>query len=397
SHIDAIVFLENKNHPFVKTYVLYYYVLFLNEANTQDIVCLIYSHQKYSVVRGFLARREFARRLKKAREEKEALEEMLRQAARLSAESADRTKKLAVSESQVKRELPPILSPDPASLAAKGSYLVPQTKKVTTGTQMDPGSDSDDLLEDDFEAAATKSSHSQRFGKEGNKQAAMNWFKETQTYNVVDQNQNRFAEWFHGIISRRESENLLKDKILGCFLIRVSESRFGYTLSFKAENRCRHYMIDQLKNEKFIIIGEPKVHRSLHNLIAYHRKTKLSNWDHLLTVPCGQVSGECDYQELVREDVYHLLEGVDSTPEVPPRNYSVKTPEPTTLQIRKPSETESKSRQEAMAETQARKSRPLPKLPEEAYQQLISDSQYKGHTYIDLQAPETPGKPKSGK
>ena len=68
---------------------------------------------------------------------------------------------------------------------------------------MDTGSDSDDLLEDDFEAAASSANRLQRFGREANREAAMNWFKETQTYNVVDQNQNRFSEWFHGIITRR--------------------------------------------------------------------------------------------------------------------------------------------------------------------------------------------------
>ena len=31
-------------------------------------------------------------------------------------------------------------------------------------------------------------------------------------------------------------------------------------------------MIDQLKNGKFIIIGETKVHRTLHDLILYHKK-----------------------------------------------------------------------------------------------------------------------------
>lgn len=31
----------------------------------------------------------------------------------------------------------------------------------------------------------------------------------------------------------RDSERLLKSKPVGCFLIRVSESRFGYTLSFR--------------------------------------------------------------------------------------------------------------------------------------------------------------------
>ncbi|GFO14637.1 myosin-iiib [Plakobranchus ocellatus] len=188
-------------------------------------------------VRGFQARVEFKKRLEKARQEKAALEEMLREAMRLNAEAANKVSQLKAPEKDKtygSRLPPPVPSSDPASYAAaQGSYMKPQKTTATIGTQMETTSDSDEALEDDFEAAATATNRLERFGREGNKQAAMNWFKETQTYNVVDQNQNRFAEWFHGIISRRESENLLRDKILGCYLIRVSESRFGYTLSFK--------------------------------------------------------------------------------------------------------------------------------------------------------------------
>ena len=42
-----------------------------------------------------------------------------------------------------------------------------------------------------------------------------------------------FHEWFHGIITRREAEQLLLEKTMGAFLIRVNENRFGYSLSFR--------------------------------------------------------------------------------------------------------------------------------------------------------------------
>ncbi|CAG5119105.1 unnamed protein product, partial [Candidula unifasciata] len=178
------------------------------------------------------------------------------------------------------------------------------------------------------------------------KEAAVNWFKTTQTENVLVPQQNKFADWFHGIISRTEAERLLKNKIVGCFLIRVSESRYGYTLSFRAETRCRHYMIDQLRNGKFIIIGEPKVHRSLHDLVAYHKKVKISNWDNFLTVPCGQDHGECDYADLVDDDSFVKSDKKSMTPQT--------------------------SNQPKGISPNASK-RPLPKLPEEDYNKLIAE------------------------
>ncbi|KAM4614897.1 myosin-IIIb [Polymixia lowei] len=54
------------------------------------------------------------------------------------------------------------------------------------------------------------------------------WFKETQAYKVV---QNGAVPcWFHGIIHRREAEDLLREKPVGCFLIRVGQSSGLHTL-----------------------------------------------------------------------------------------------------------------------------------------------------------------------
>uniref|UniRef100_A0A0B7B4T0 SH2 domain-containing protein n=1 Tax=Arion vulgaris TaxID=1028688 RepID=A0A0B7B4T0_9EUPU len=194
---------------------------------------------------------------------------MLQQIEKLSAESAERLNYLNANDTSKPKNIIPVL-PERRSMES--------INKITTSTQMDKDDIPHSLLKRE------KSSRSEI------KEAAVNWFRETQIDNVTVPNQNRFAEWFHGLISRSEAERLLKYRTVGCYLIRVSERLFGYTLSFKAETRCRHYMIDQLKNGKFIIIGEPKVHRSLHDMILYHRKVKISNWDHLLTLSCGQTS-----------------------------------------------------------------------------------------------------------
>ncbi|XP_025077881.1 myosin-IIIb-like [Pomacea canaliculata] len=247
-------------------------------------------------------------------------------------------------------------------IALEGSSTAIQLHIIIVGEifirQMEFDDSSDpEVIEDDFKPV---SSNLNKFGREGTKHAAQEWFKETQTHNVYDSSAGKFAEWFHGIISRKESERLLKDKIIGCFLIRVSESRFGYSLSFKDRDRCRHYMIDQLKNGKFIIIGESKVHRTLPDLVQFHKKVRISNWDGVLTVPCGQEQGECDYIDLVDDNLYFVLEdGKDEVqmpsphaphtglyPPLPPRMYS-------------------------LSQDVHPGGRPLPKIPEESYNRLM--------------------------
>ena len=62
-------------------------------------------------------------------------------------------------------------------------------------------------------------------------------------------------------------------------------------------DRTRHYMIDQLKNGKFIVIGESKVHRTLHALVLHHKKVgtrfSLRPPPHLPNRPdnCNQLEG----------------------------------------------------------------------------------------------------------
>lgn len=348
------------------------------------------------VARGFLGRKRYARIQKKARKERERVEALLKAAEQASLANAARLQQLKLHDESEKKKgqvkdarvAPPMPDfPFGKTLPAEQSYLEPQRITATTGTQMEEGDSSDsDVLEDDFKPVQ---SNLNKFGRPGTRKAAAEWFKETQTENVLDENSGRFAEWFHGIISRKDSEKLLQDKIIGCYLIRVSESRFGYTLSFKDKDRCRHYMIDQLKNGKFIIIGECKVHRSLQNVVQYHKKVKISNWDGLLTAPCGQDHGECDYMDLVSEQMYFVLEAEtvagngnsnnqqppaegSGAPQLPPRLYS--SPRAAFgVDAGSPGDRGSKM-----------EGRPLPKIPEEAYNRLLQNQQEQ-HSYSPMQ------------
>ncbi|XP_072294920.1 hematopoietic SH2 domain-containing protein homolog [Eucyclogobius newberryi] len=138
------------------------------------------------------------------------------------------------------------------------------------------------------------------------------WFRKCQM-DAVTRN-GVVPEWFHGIISRKTSEELLMCKPPGYFLIRVSESRIGYTLTYRAKDRCRHFMIDPMK-DGYIILGDDRHHRLLEDLVDFHRKFPIEPFSDLLTMPCGQISHVTDYEELLFPQRHQQM----STPkDVPP-------------------------------------------------------------------------------
>ncbi|XP_041647916.1 hematopoietic SH2 domain-containing protein homolog [Cheilinus undulatus] len=124
------------------------------------------------------------------------------------------------------------------------------------------------------------------------------WFTQSQLQSVI--RNGIVPEWFHGIISRKTAEELLMSKPPGYFLIRVSESRIGYTLSYRAEDRCRHFMIDVQEDGHYIIVGETMHHQCLQDMVDFHRRSPIMPYNEVLTVACGQSSSiKTDYAELL--------------------------------------------------------------------------------------------------
>ncbi|KAL2089810.1 hypothetical protein ACEWY4_014498 [Coilia grayii] len=149
-------------------------------------------------------------------------------------------------------------------------------------------------------------------------EAAVHWFSQHQLAYILQT--GIIPEWFHGIITRKAAEDLLNPKPPGYFLIRVSESRIGYTLSYRAQDRCRHFMIDVvLPDNHFMIVGEDKVHRSLQDLVAFHRRIPILPFNEFLTVACGQVSKDkVDYAELIFPKTRHPTNVPSVVPTSPP-------------------------------------------------------------------------------
>ncbi|CAB60296.2 Tyrosine-protein kinase abl-1 [Caenorhabditis elegans] len=84
-------------------------------------------------------------------------------------------------------------------------------------------------------------------------------------YNSLDK-----YTWYHGKISRSDSEAILGSGITGSFLVRESETSIGqYTISVRHDGRVFHYRINVDNTEKMFITQEVKF-RTLGELVHHH-------------------------------------------------------------------------------------------------------------------------------
>ncbi|XP_050786482.1 SH2 domain-containing protein 2A isoform X2 [Gopherus flavomarginatus] len=83
-----------------------------------------------------------------------------------------------------------------------------------------------------------------------------------------------------------DTEQLLQDKPLGSFLIRFSESTVGFVLSYRGRDRCRHFILDQLEDECYVILGEDSAHAELQGLLQHYTTAPVTPYYEFLTAPC---------------------------------------------------------------------------------------------------------------
>lgn len=157
----------------------------------------------------------------------------------------------------------------------------------------------------------------------------------------------KFKLWFHGVITRHEAESLLHNKPVGSFLVRVSETRLGYSMSIRVADRVKHFKIEQVRcfwqrGRRCLMFANSNVSHpnlvptnttlsvslslgrpppppppsqtstghyhlsgnryrghSLNDLVDHYSKHPLNETGDILTLPCGQLEGNDNLLELL--------------------------------------------------------------------------------------------------
>nr|XP_020512564.1 SH2 domain-containing protein 7-like [Labrus bergylta] len=130
--------------------------------------------------------------------------------------------------------------------------------------------------------------HVETSSEGGLKELVLRWFTETQAPLIL--NNGNFPDWFQGFAARKDTEDLLRDKSLGCFLIRLSEKAIGYILSYRGHDRCRHFVITQDQGGQFVVSGDCQTHGSLKELIEHYRVHPIQPFGEHLTSSCHEVN-----------------------------------------------------------------------------------------------------------
>ncbi|CAN7994304.1 unnamed protein product [Ixodes hexagonus] len=129
--------------------------------------------------------------------------------------------------------------------------------------------------------AASLPSHATSRSKDAklfSKADIMDWFL-TEEYPkgaVMDHNCNNPAIWFHGFITRSESEQLLQHQSAGSFLVRVHERIRGYVISYWAGDRCKHYLIDASLGHCQFFGSNQAVFPRLRDLVWHHTSNPIT-------------------------------------------------------------------------------------------------------------------------
>lgn len=123
------------------------------------------------------------------------------------------------------------------------------------------------------------------------RQAVIDWYKNQEVVKKTGlDDRDEIEPWFHGLITRVEAEKLLHDQPDGSYLVRLSERIWGYAVSYKAKEKCKHYLVHA--NGSYSFLGNNQIeHKTLGGLISHHINHPLSGGEKLVK-PCPRLGDE---------------------------------------------------------------------------------------------------------
>ncbi|XP_067093038.1 SH2 domain-containing protein 4B [Osmerus mordax] len=133
------------------------------------------------------------------------------------------------------------------------------------------------------------------------KECVLLWFKEEQGPKQAgyERNSTTIAPWFHGLISRQDSETLLMNASEGSFLVRLSDMIWGYTLSCRTPHGFKHFLIDASADYYSFLGVDQNRHATLADLVDFHKEEVITtSGGELLLEPCRRTASSTDYGEL---------------------------------------------------------------------------------------------------
>ncbi|PIC35867.1 hypothetical protein B9Z55_015083 [Caenorhabditis nigoni] len=143
--------------------------------------------------------------------------------------------------------------------------------------------------------------------KPKSRSAIVEWFQreELPRGTGLDPKTRAPAPWFHGVISRDQSEILLANKPVGSFLVRVSERIWGYTVSYASrDGTFKHFLVEKIPEGYQFLGTNQVVHDELFDLVAYHETAPITaKGAEILKWAVGQVTRPSDYADLIPDPV----------------------------------------------------------------------------------------------
>lgn len=114
-------------------------------------------------------------------------------------------------------------------------------------------------------SSSPPSSLDSNVSKPPSQDAVVKWYRDEEFSKGcgINADDGKPFQWFHGLVTRLEAEDLLLDEPRGTFLVRVSEKIWGYAISYKDTDRCKHYLVDTSSGTYQFLGANQLTHKSL--------------------------------------------------------------------------------------------------------------------------------------